>query len=49
MSCPFPGDLFAQFERLQGLYVSFNQFTVCGCLGRFKRMLVVVMGVFGVR
>jgi hypothetical protein len=28
MACPFPGDLFAQFEKLQGLYLSYNNFTV---------------------
>lgn len=36
LSCPFPGDLFAQFERLQGLYLSFNNLTVGGgapCMG----------------
>ncbi len=38
MACPFPGDLFAQFERLQGLFVSFNQFTVGGCLGGLTMM-----------
>lgn len=28
MSCPFPGDLFAQFTKLQYLYASYNAFTV---------------------
>lgn len=37
LSCPFPGDLFAQFERLQGLHLSFNNLTVGGgaLCGRF--------------
>lgn len=28
MSCPFPGGLFSQFRRLEGLYLSANAFTV---------------------
>ena len=28
MSCPFPGDLFVQFPRLQGLYLGWNMLTV---------------------
>jgi hypothetical protein len=28
MGCPFPGDLFAQFSKLQGLYLSYNSLTV---------------------
>lgn len=28
MSCPFPGDLFAQFPSLESLYLGWNSFTV---------------------
>lgn len=28
MSCPFPGDLFAQFPKLQTLLAGWNSFTV---------------------
>jgi hypothetical protein len=34
MSCPFPGDLFVQFTKLQYLYLSYNALTVRACSSR---------------
>lgn len=28
MSCPFPGDLFVKFPKMQMLYLSYNEFSV---------------------
>lgn len=28
LTCPFPGDLFARFNKLQGLFLSYNQLSV---------------------